>query len=188
MSDDFEIEKVEEGSWEDLFNGEWERKNRPFEYFINYKVFKDKTLFGYFPYHVIFEFPKFIWNRIDGFLREVKWAYQRVYRGWDDRVVWSVDAWLSEIMPDILKKLKEDKQGVPIEFFDDPLKDSHTHEEFSVAKEKLDAEIDKMIAGFLSSKKIIDWNWKNKDEKEFLEKTFKEGMDSFIENYFALWD
>jgi len=187
MSDEFEIEKVEEGSWEDLFNGEWQRKNRPFEYFINYKVFKDKTLFGYFPYHVIFEFPKFIWNRIDDFLREVKWAYQRVYRGWDDRVVWSVDAWLSEIMPDILRKLKEDKYGVPHEFFDDPFSES-SEEEWSIAKEKWDNELDKMIVGYMCSKKIIDWDWKNDDDKERLQKTFEEGMKSFTKYYFNLWD
>lgn len=187
MSDDFDIEKVEKSSWEDLFDGEWERKNKPFKYFVNYKIFNGNAIFGYLPYHVIFEFPKFLWNRIDDGLREIKWAYQRVYRGWDDRAVWSVSGWLSQIMPDILKQLREDKYGIPHEFFDDPFLDS-SDEEWAVARLKWDAELGKMIVGFLSSREILDWNWKDEGERESLERAFQEGMDSFVRYYFNLGD
>lgn len=188
MSDDFEIEKVEEGSWKDLFSGEWERKNRPFQYFINYKVFKDKKFFGYFPYHVIFEFPEFLWNRLDDLLKEVKWAYQRVYRGWDDRAVWSVDAWLDDIMPDILVKLKEEKWGTPSDYF--PNVENITEEEERKASELWNKDLDKMIVGFLCSRRLrdLDYNWKDKEEEAVIRKLFEEGMGLFVKHYHSLWD
>jgi hypothetical protein len=186
MNDEFEIDNVETASWEDLFNGEWERKNRPFQYFVNYKIFKGKGILGYGAYHVIFQFPEFLWNRLDDFLRKTKWAYQRAYRGWDDTVVWSVDVWLGEIMPDILNRFKESK-GVPNSFFNDPFNNA-SDEEWRKARMLWDAELDRMIAGFLSGKKISDGDWKDKQEKEELEKRFKSGMESFTKHYFDLWD
>src|SRR5271157_6140443 len=50
--------------------------------------------------------------------REVKYAYQRVVRGWDDRAVWSIDYWLDDKMPAMLRKLKEDKHGIPGDMFE----------------------------------------------------------------------
>src|SRR5579871_6411506 len=66
----------------------------------------------------------------DNVYREVKFAYQRVVRGWDDRAVWSIDYWLDDKMPAMLRKLKEDKHGVPMTMFDGlPLNDEGYHSE-----------------------------------------------------------
>lgn len=69
------------------------------------------------------------------FFRKVKWAYQRVVRGWDK-------------------------------------------------------ELDKMIAGFIASKKLrdLDYNWRDKAEEQAVKKVFDEGMQSFVKHYHSLWD
>lgn len=82
-----------------------------------------------------------------------KCAYQRLNRGWDDRVPWSVDWWMNGIMPDILRKLKEDKHGIPSSMFDGlPTKPDneweHTPEAYEIAQKRWDAILDKIIAGF----------------------------------------
>lgn len=183
MSDDFE----------DFFNGEYERKNKPFSYFINYKLFNGKTIFGYMPHHVIFEFPKFLCNRISDLFYEVKWAWQRVFRGWDDTAVWSVDHWLDEIMPDILNTLKLEKYGTPNSIFtkDEMDEDGNVSEEnHKKAHDRWNKELDKMIAGFLASKKLrnLDYNWQDKTEEQAIKNTFDEGMQSFVKHYHSLWD
>lgn len=89
----------------------------------------------------------------------VIFAYQRVTRGWDDRAVWSVDYWLDSMMPAILRKLKEDKHGIPIDMFDDlPMNDQGYHDkpEMEIAEARWDTVIDKMIAGFEASRRVKD--------------------------------
>ena len=45
--------------------------------------------------------------------REIRWAWQRVVRGWDDTVWWSLDSYLCPIIIHTLTKLKEDGNGYP---------------------------------------------------------------------------
>jgi hypothetical protein len=88
-----------------------------------------------------------------------KCAYQRVVRGWDDTAVWSVDYWLDDMMPAILRKLKEDKHGVPMEMFDGlPMNDEgyHSEPEMEIASARWDVVLDKMIAGFEASRRVKD--------------------------------
>lgn len=122
--------------------------------------------------------------------KEMKWACQRVFRGWDDRVVWSVDWWLNDIMPPILRKLKQDKHGIPIEFFGDisPSEIGDNEEEEKCAEDLWNAEIDKMILGFESAKKICEYEWETTEELEQLNRNVELGMESFKKNYFNLWD
>lgn len=95
----------------------------------------------------------------DNVYREVKFAYQRVVRGWDDRAVWSIDYWLDDKMPAMLRKLKEDKHGVPMTMFDGlPMNDEgyHSEPEMEIASARWDATLDKMIAGFEASARVKD--------------------------------
>src|SRR5271157_4693879 len=48
-----------------------------------------------------------IWNAPGNAWDEVRFAWQRVFRGWDDRAVWSIDYWLDAKMPDMLRRLKD---------------------------------------------------------------------------------
>ena len=191
MSDDFKIDEIEIIDWKDLMNGGYEKRYHPFQYFFNYKLFKGNTILGYKPYHVIFQLPSFLYNRLSDFLYEVKWAYQRVVRGWDDRASWSLDYWMTENVLEILKVLKKDKHGSPNPMFDGlPYEDEETYsysdESYKIAEERWNIEIDKMIAGFEAAKKMQEWE--NINEYKQLEKTFQEGMASFVKYYFNLWD
>lgn len=89
--------------------------------------------------------------------RKVKWAYQRVARGWDDTAVWSIDWWLDNKMPDMLRQLKRDKHGIPMDMFDGLPTNAegwHDEPETDIAQARWDAIIDKMIAAFEASRRI----------------------------------
>lgn len=45
--------------------------------------------------------------------RQVRWAYQRVTRGWDDRAVWSLDTHLSLVLGQQLIKMADIAHGYP---------------------------------------------------------------------------
>ena len=66
------------------------------------------------PYKMLWEWitKTKIYNTIEDFFLEIKWFIQRGQRGWSDRDSWSIDWWLSEIMPSILIKLKNSKAGI----------------------------------------------------------------------------
>jgi len=156
---------------------------------IDDSVFKGKNLFNYRPSYILIR-PHMIVREIG---QEIKWAYQRVVRGWDDRVVWSVDVWLTEIMPNILFQLKNDKIGVPNSMFKDMvLGENHeyTDEQHELAKQNWNNELDKMITAFVVAKKLndLEYDYKDKQLEEVLMKLFNQGMDSFRDNFFSLWD
>src|SRR5271163_1552002 len=95
----------------------------------------------------------------DNIYREVKFAYQRVVRGWDDRAVWSVDYWLDDMMPAVLRQLKEDKHGTPSEMFPTGPEfmdeDGNANESgWAIANARWDEIMDKMIAGFEASRRV----------------------------------
>src|SRR5271170_4037643 len=87
------------------------------------------------------------------------YAYQRVTRGWDDRAVWSIDWWLDEKMPAMLRKLKEDKHGIPGSMFEGlptvPGEEwNHTDEAYAMAEARWNEILDKMIGAFEASRRI----------------------------------
>ncbi len=162
------------------------KREHPIEWWIDNVLFKGKGLFGYAPHHSLTH-PNII---LSDLAREVKWAYQRVTRGWDDRVVWSVDEWLATIMPDILKKLKDTKYGIPYAVFEkhELEEDGNVSEENQkIAEERWNNELDKMIAAFRISNKIEDYDL-NSNEVEARRKVFERGMASFVKYYNCLWD
>ena len=108
-------------------------------------------------YWFVRRWAKNVWDAPSDAYRAAKYACQRVTRGWDDRAVWSIDWWLDERMPAMLRKLKEDKHGVPMEMFDGlPVNDKGYHDdaEFAIAEGRWNAILDKMIAAFEASRRI----------------------------------
>ena len=92
---------------------------------------------------------------------------------WD---TWSLDCTLSYIILPCLKQLKEQKQGVPTQFFEG---NTYSEEEFQKAKEKWHATLDKMIFSF---QYIVD------NEVNGLEdNTIQEGFHLFGQHYTNLW-
>lgn len=184
--DTSEIEKTYD-SVEEMFEDmekEYNQKH-PVRVWIN-KLFKG-SLFGYAPWYSLSRPDVLFMDAI----RQIKWAWQRVFRHWDDRASWSIDWWLNHILPDILMQLKENKHGTPVEFFEClPHDENYDYgdEGYEIAKKRWNAELDKMIAGFLAAKQIDDYKYETEEERETLELVFQNGMNSFVENYRNLWD
>ena len=128
-----------EDVFEDLFDGEdpWQTK---IYWFVRRRAIAIKD----FPYNV---------------RSQTKWAWQRLFRGWDDRAVWSIDYWLDDKMPDMLRQLKATKHGTPNEMFPDGPEyideDGNPNEAgWAIATPRWEAVMDKMIAGFEASRRV----------------------------------
>lgn len=46
-------------------------------------------------------------------LRNLKYSWQRVTKGYCDRDLWSIDYWFMNLMPDMLQQFKDTKHGSP---------------------------------------------------------------------------
>lgn len=192
-NEDFDVSKVTEEWNEETFkkwDEEW-KKEHPIYNWIDTKLFPSGGLFGYAP-HYSLTHPHVL---IGDLLEQIKWAYQRVARGWDDRVVWSVDHWLDSIMPDILRKLNEIKHGTPTCLFEKLPEDvyEYTKEQEKRAHDLWDSIIKEMIIGFEASKQLDDLYIKTtfedyKKEAKELERKRRKGMLLFVKHYNSLWD
>jgi len=116
------------------------------------------------------------WVWVEDVIRNLKWAAQRVFRGYDDTVVWSIDWHLCEYMPKWLCTLKENKQGYPADFYENG------------GEEAWNKVLDDMIAGFEAGFKILNEPPIDKDEYQALTDRWSSGMELFKEYFFALWD
>jgi hypothetical protein len=135
------------------------------------------------------------WEIAYGIKKEIKWAWQRVFRGWDDRIVWSVDGYLSKMLPIWLTKLKEDMQGTPLTCFEEGDWNEETckysDEAVERASKKWNGILDEMIEGFKAYKQAEDdgTNWKigTPEYDEFLRKYYR-AMDLLKNHFGSLWD
>lgn len=117
-------------------------------------------------------------------MRKLKYALQRVKRGWDDRATWSVCDWFVDHMLPIMEAFRADLHGVPFNLADTP--------------EKYEKDLDDIIEGLKSARMFLDDTWATVDEKgkvvidkkkraELLKK-YNKGMKLFCKHFFDLWD
>ena len=155
-----------------------------------------------------------MFEKLNNWIYEIKLAWQRVFRGWDDTVYCSLDAWLIEILPPILRKLKKNKCSCPADMFDAGMKKWKKKYPNSKLKKnecwQFDIVLKKIITGFEAAKKLMDCQYMKKvkikkpwtnvlGEKVFykyevdkkllkkLETQWDEGSKLFIKYFFALW-
>ena len=124
----------------------------------------------------------------------IKWAYQRLFHGWDDRVAYGIDWYLCKSVPAWIARMKQYGNSYPM---------NTTYEEWH---EILDSIADGFSAGnrlleddfpawhkFRDSRKGREdppkefWDQLNKERNEAKEK-FDEGMKLFVSYFFSLWD
>lgn len=128
-----------------------------------YKNFgKDRWFyFSYSPHTLLIEPSEVILQA----LREIRWAYQRVVDGVDERASWGVGSWLNEVMPKVLMKISGSEYGTPFAFFDDAEDDSY--EARKKADKKYDQVLIDLIWAFEEMKKLEDFDIKQySDVKE----------------------
>ena len=125
------------------------------------------------------------WKIVAEGRRRVKWAWQRVFRGWDDRVVWSIDSYLSEKMPEWIAVLRDKKQGIPMLCIPEGAT-GNSGDGLEEGEAKWDGILDDMIDGFNAAREIQNSYWPGTYDETVAR--FRRGMALFVEHYFDLWD
>ncbi len=78
--------------------------------------------------------------------RDIKWSHQRIWKGYCDYDLFSIDSWFMKLMPHMLKEFKESRHGSPVAidcpsqavFLDDEERNQDVHAEW-------DKKLDRMI-------------------------------------------
>lgn len=96
-------------------------------------------------------------------LREVKWAWQRVSRGYDDRLYWGMDEYLDPIIIAGLKNLRNNGNGYPC----------------LLSQKKWNSILDIMITAFQTDK--YEYTEESKEQRN-------RGLKLFARYYNHLWD
>lgn len=133
-------------------------------------------------------------------LYSVKYAYQRVMRGYDDRALWSYYEYNSNLTLKILKHYRANKVGAP--YADDPDGVLTTPDTQSTENgphdswfKRWDEALDIMIEGFEAFIKMnelcsLDFPSYDDYKKELdrLDVIWNKGAKLYIANYRGLWD
>lgn len=154
--------------------------------------------FDFFRYRV----PRFV----DDLYYEIKWGFQRMFRGFDDRWYWQYERMNAEQTLKVLKWLQKNKHGSP-HVTDSKKVISITEGETFAANgwevnkkfhDRWNKALGLMVAGFEAYIKMEDVHLLDKDgkydhkatvkEQKRLEKKWKTGATLFIDNYRGLWD
>ena len=124
--------------------------------------------------------------KIKKFPRKIKFAYQRVTRGFSDQDAWNGDMYLASQIAGIAEWLVENGHGVPMSYAYQPdLNDS-----VEIMAERRNTEYCKHIAVFREYAKngpAFDQEW----EEELggvLDKDLDESLQWFAKHFVELWD
>jgi len=172
------------------YHATWERKH-PFLAWLN-----DKFPKGYAHYSIshIVTHP---WEILRYWNNEVKYAWQRVFRGWDDTAIWSVDYYLSKLIVSIMKDYLKYNQGIPVSFFaelgleEDVFENGvigYNDEKMKIATDEWNKMIGKIIIGFESHLEMNNLSpYRDKEKWDEAEKKVSEGFDLLKKYYSGLW-
>lgn len=129
-------------------------------------------------WYKIFRYPFNKYGIQDG-IYHVKWAWQRVFRGYDDRAEWGLCSYITDIALPVLRYLKEEKNGIPfIEYMQ--------KKSFKSQEKEWKKIISKMIRAFELLKEEDDGTMYYLDVKKY-NKEIQEGLALFAKYYQSLW-
>ena len=111
---------------------------------------------------------------------EIKWAWQRVFREYDDRWYWNLDNHLSWIIPKCVKHMRESGTSCPQNFYDKKIKGDECYKWKEVLK--------KIAKGFEARNTIYIEDLHKGMKYERLDKDFKEGIKLLAKHFNSLWD
>lgn len=130
---------------------------------------------------------------------EIEWAWQRVFRGYDDRMIWSLNSYLDTYIPKIIRKMIKIVHGYPANpFCESEIKNIEQWKEI----------LEKIAKGFDAIRKIDNYEFmknteekytegifkgmhkKKTDKKEYnrLYNEFEKGIELFKKYFLNLWD
>ena len=123
-----------------------------------------------------------ICNRLDNLKNEIKWGFQRMFRGYDDTAKWGLDTYLGDIALPVLKYLRNNKCGIAlVEGFED--------KSFEEQEKAWNDVLDKMIKSFQLIKdddfdtEVHPIEWYKEHQEQI-----QEGLQLFARYYQNLWD
>lgn len=118
-------------------------------------------------------------------LNEIRFFFERGIYGWSSQDSWDITSCLDRIIPEMVRYLKEKKQGVPSILLSSW---NPTDEELEEAGKRYDAILDDIAEGFETHRANQDIGVLPQEEKysEIREK-IKKGMTLFVEYYDTLW-
>ena len=64
---------------------------------------------------------------------EIKWALQRLFRGWDDRAAMDISEWLAQVLPEMLEYIIKYSKSYPV---DGPIEDSEEDKKAHIMYQK----------------------------------------------------
>ena len=145
-------------------------------------------------------------RKIQDWKLELKWGYQRIVKGYDDRATWELDFWLSDNLPKIIREMKSFVHGYPAS---NPFQKKRKGDIQSMKEWK--GILEQIAKGFESAGKIGNNEYMKKvklrkpikdmfgkdsytdykfDKKAYnkMKKDFDEGIKLFHKHFFSLWD
>jgi hypothetical protein len=142
-----------------------------------------KGYVGYNIYYLLFH-P---WKIFEYWSDQIKYAWQRVTNGFDERAIWSIDYYIANLIVKLLTQFKERHHGVPSDMFEGmPYEDeqfyTHSEENWKIADEKWCNILQEIIDGFeeyLSNDINYDC---------YKSKKFKKSFDLFKKHFVKFWD
>jgi len=130
------------------------------------KQFK-KSFDRLFSYNPIYLIPRLFRDA----KMEIRHAWQRIFRGFDDTWWWSLHNVMSEVIPKCVRKMRKDGCGYP---------SGITYKQWKVILKKIEI-------GFEAANKLDDCPYNGKRYKQRMKK-YEEGMQLFSKHFFSLWD
>jgi len=123
-----------------------------------------------------------------------KFFIQRGRRGWSDQDAWSIDYWLVDNLIPMLKRIRYDRTGTPMNFYrkkDGVDKDGNPTDRASrLAEQRWDEVLDKIIYGLKCAKALqeLDYDYKDKNKTKLLNKRVEKTFTLIGKHLFTLWD
>jgi hypothetical protein len=152
------------------------------------KYLREQGIFGW-NYKYLILHP---WKIFTESYYRTKWFLQRGWRGYSDRDNWSIDSFLNNILPEMLRNLKNG-HGYPVDMLslEYQLMSVDIPEEIcEIAHKRWQDTLENMARGFEAAKMLVDldYDWRDKNEEARLRELSELGFYLFKKHYNSLWD
>jgi hypothetical protein len=147
---------------------------------------KFPAIFGYYFSYAIAH-PFFILKLC---LDEINFAWQRIFKKYDERVSWSLDSYLAEMIPKWISDLRHAKvPGIPMSIFEKyPLDENYeiSDKDEKKALEEWHSILIEIENGFKDYTKMAELNFHDPEIKN-MEKRFERAFELFHQYWSDLW-
>ena len=113
-----------------------------------------------------------LFAKLKHFFRCIKWSGQRVFRGYADCDIWSIDCYLQRLIPDMLQTLKDTRHGSP-----GHLGENYTNEDGILVNDTCHTEWDRILERMI-------FLWRESDNDNCSRKNpYEDEMDCAFRNF-----